>query len=156
MKLKQIIILATVAAALSVVMACSKDKDSGESAISQPQSTKSHNAGENCMTCHKAGGSGEGSFTVAGTVYNNKLSAIFPNAIIKLYTKPNSGGTLRAVISGDAKGNFYTTEKVDFSGGLYPVIFGHDIDFPKYMLQPVTSGACASCHGSSTSELWVD
>src|SRR6478735_2875906 len=31
----------------------------------------SHNAGQDCMSCHKSGGGGKGIFTVAGTVYQN-------------------------------------------------------------------------------------
>ena len=156
MKLKQIIILATFITGLSVAVSCTKDNESsGGTKISQAGGNESHNMGQNCMNCHKSGGEGDGIFKVAGTVYNSLLTATYSNAVIKLYTLANGGGTLRATINGDAKGNFYTTENVDFTGGLYPAILGSTGNI-KYMLEPINTGACASCHGGSTSKLWVD
>lgn len=158
MKLKHFIILASFGALFTLTSSCTKENEndsSGESNISAAGGTKSHNSGQNCMNCHKSGGSGEGSFNVAGTVYNSLLTATYPNAILKLYTQANGGGTLRAAINGDAKGNFFTTAGVDFSGGLYPAITGTSGNV-KYMSEPISNGACASCHGSSTAKLWVD
>jgi len=57
-----------------------------------------------------------------------------------------------ATISGDSYGNFFTTAGVDFSGGLYPVMTGTSGEY-EAMYQPVTSGACNSCHGISTGKL---
>ncbi len=147
--------MATLCAGLTVFTSCQKDNESGGSNISQTGGTKSHKMGQNCMNCHKAGGNGDGQFNVAGTVYNAQLASVFPNAVIKLYTGANGGGTLRATINGDANGNFYTTEPIDFTGGLYPAILGSGTNI-KYMSESITSGACSSCHGSSTSKLWVN
>ena len=47
------------------------DNDDNEIKISTFSSDDSHNAGNDCMTCHKSGGSGEGLFSAAGTVYPN-------------------------------------------------------------------------------------
>ena len=46
------------------------------------------------------------------------------NALIKLFTEPDGDGQLKATITGDAMGNFYTTTVIDFGTGLYPVVFG--------------------------------
>jgi hypothetical protein len=159
MKLKQIIILASFTTVFMTMASCSKDKNedssSGESNISSTGGNKSHNSGQNCMNCHKSGGEGEGIFNVAGTVYNNQLSAVYPNAVIKLYTQANGGGTLRGTVYADARGNFYTTESIDFSGGLYPAIIGTSGSI-SYMPVSTTQGACNNCHGGSTAKLSVN
>jgi len=124
------------------------DESSGESLTSSTNGNKSHNAGQNCMNCHVAGGGGEGTFVVAGTVYNSTGQSVYPNAIITLTTGANGTGTLRATIYCDAKGNFYTTALVDFSGGLYPAV-KNTSGAITYMQSSTTQGACNSCHGSS-------
>jgi len=49
----------------------------------------------------------------------------------------------------DSKGNFFTTENIDFANGLYVGVFGTDGE-QKRMNSEITSGACNSCHGNST------
>jgi hypothetical protein len=158
MKLGQFIILASFSALIMISASCTKENEndsSGESNISSTGGNKSHNTGQNCMNCHKQGGSGEGNFNAAGTIYNSQMAATYPNAVVKLYTQANGGGTLRATINGDAKGNFFTTATIDFAGGLYPAIIGSSGNI-KYMNGSITSGACTACHGSSTAKIWVD
>jgi hypothetical protein len=160
MKLKQLILLASFGAFTILAGSCSKDSanendSSGETNISATGGNKSHNTGQNCMNCHKSGGSGEGYFNVAGSVYNAQLSAAYPNAVVKLYTQANGGGTLRATVYADAKGNFYTTANIDFSGGLYPAITGTSGNI-SYMPVSTTVGACNNCHGGSTAKLSVN
>ena len=73
---------------------------------------------------------------------------------VELYTEPNGGGTLKYTIAIDAKGNFYSTANISYSG-LYPKVTspsGASI----YMNSPLSSGACNSCHGPSTSKLGLD
>lgn len=136
------------------LVSCNKDDEGGCGAtnISSTGGTESHNAGMNCMNCHFDGGEGEGCFTVAGTVYNSGETVPYPNAVIKLYTQPEGAGELRATIYGDAYGNFFTTNGVDFTGGLYPVMTGATSEFAA-MYQSITTGACSSCHGVSASKL---
>ena len=110
--------------------------------------------GQNCMNCHKSGGEGKGWFNVAGTVYTAGLSNTYPNTTVKLYTGPNGTGTLKYTINGDAKGNFFTTETIDFGSGLYPVVQGTST--AKYMSTTTTTGQCNSCHGVSTDKLWTN
>ncbi|MFN8321670.1 MAG: hypothetical protein U0T74_03330 [Chitinophagales bacterium] len=134
------------------ISSCDKDGKS-VSNISSYNSTRSHNMGQNCMNCHKQGGEGEGWFTAAGTVYKPNLSTTNPNNTIYLYTGPNGTGTLKATIEGDAKGNFHTTESIDFGSGLYPCVKNSANDI-QYMSSSITQGACNSCHGVSEDKIW--
>ncbi len=129
------------------INSCEKeDSRCGEENISSVNSNRSHNMGQNCMNCHKDGGSGEGCFTVAGTTYNASGSSIYANATIKLYTQPNGLGILVATVPGDSKGNFHTTESVNFGTGLYPVVT-NTLGQSVYMSSAISQGACNSCHG---------
>ena len=142
----------------SLVLAVSCEKENereneagGENKTSSSNSSQSHNMGQNCMNCHKQNGSGEGSFTVAGTVYDSSLANVYTSATVKLYTAPNGGGTLKYMLQVDRKGNFYTSNAVDFTGGLYPVVSGSTAT--QYMSSSISNGQCNSCHGSSTAKI---
>jgi hypothetical protein len=111
--------------------------------------------GQNCMSCHKPGGSGEGIFRVAGTVYDSLLNNTNANGFIDLYTQPNGGGTFVKRIAVDAKGNFYTTEIIGLGNGLYPSVISRTGN-KKYMSGSITSGACNSCHGVTQDKIWVN
>lgn len=140
--------------AVFALQACNKDNNGSVENISSNGGNKSHNMGQNCMNCHKKGGEGEGWFTVAGTTYDAAGLNTKPNLTIKLYTAENAGGTLAATVYGDARGNFYTTKKVDFGSGLYPVVeSGSSTEF---MSEAITTGACNSCHGLSTGKISID
>jgi len=93
----------------SVLVSCeNEDDENGENKdlSSSFNENESHNAGQNCMACHKSGGQGEGWFTAAGTVYNASGTAVSPNATVKLYTGPNGTGSLVKTIEVEGKGNF--------------------------------------------------
>ncbi len=128
----------------------------GETKISKPNSTKSHFFGLNCSACHTPGRKGKGCFTVAGSVLDEDRSKIYKNPVVKLYTEPKAGGQLVATIKGDALGNFYTTETIDFSKGLYPTLIGSPgaAEPIKHMTRPVFSdmGNCNRCHGYKKAE----
>lgn len=132
---------------------CEKEENENETKISSYDSTKSHNTGENCMNCHRSGGSGEGWFTTAGSVYDSTKTSTFPNATIRLYTSPNGQGNLMATIQVDKYGNFYTTEYLDFGNKLYASAEGSSIT--KYMNSALASGQCNSCHGITTDRIWT-
>lgn len=121
--------------------------------ISSYNETESHNMGQNCMNCHRSGGDGEGIFQAAGTVYDSTLTVTLPNTTVYLYTEQGGNGTLKHTVQVDGLGNFYTTESIDYSSGLYPTIKGTTTS--KHMSSPITSGQCNSCHGVSTSKLWT-
>lgn len=135
-----------------VFQACEENEN--ETKISSFDSSESHNMGKNCMECHKIGGSVEGWFTVAGTVYDDTKLTTLPNAIIKLTTGPNGTGDLVSSVEVDKKGNFYTTKSVDFGTGLYATVNGNSGS--NHMNAKVQSGQCNSCHGISTDRIWTN
>jgi len=99
------------------------------------------------MSCHSVGTGNPYIYSIAGTVYQQAdPTQVYPNATIYLHTQANSGGDLIATIEVDANGNFFTTQPVNFSAGLYPSIVGNSTDAPLYMPLAVTTGQCNSCH----------
>lgn len=149
MRFKTVCLLALATSLAISINSCEKEGGKcGEKNISATNSNRSHNMGQNCMNCHKDGGSGEGCFTIAGTTYNSSGSSIYSNAIVKLYTQPNGLGSVVATLQGDSKGNFHTTESVDFGSGLYTVVI-NTLGQSVYMSSAVTQGACNSCHGAT-------
>jgi cytochrome c553 len=139
---------------LTTMQSCTED-GYGSVKNSTSGSNASHNAGRNCMDCHKPGGGEAPQWKVAGTVYNDALTATNPNATVKLFTGPDGTGTLVATLQVDAKGNFYTTNNVNFSAGLYPSVAGATAT--NSMSSSITTGACNSCHdGVSRSRIWVN
>ena len=137
------------------MQSCSTEDEYGSSENSTTGSDESHNAGQNCMNCHKPGADEAPVWKVAGTVYNEALTATNSNATIKLYTGPDGTGSLKYTIKVDKKGNFYTSSPIDFTGGLYPTVTGATTAYS--MSTPITSGACNSCHdGISRSRIWTN
>ncbi len=117
-------------------------------------SNKSHNMGMNCMSCHKPSGGEAPAWQVAGTVYDQVLLTPYPNATVNLYTGPNGSGTLKYTIKVDARGNFYTSGNIDFTGGLYPSVTGSTTT--NFMSSSITTGACNSCHNTVTMDrIWI-
>ena len=118
-------------------------------------SRKSHNMGLNCMICHRPGGGEAPTWQIAGTVYDEALVIPYPNATVNLYTGPNRSGNLKYTLAVDARGNFYTSGKIDFTSGLYPSVSGNNTTYS--MSTPITNGACNSCHdGVSRSRIWTN
>jgi len=153
MKIKLIGFFLTLISLLTIVVSCNKEGENSTN-ISSTGGNKSHNQGKNCMTCHTSGGEGEGWFNVAGTVYDSLKTSTYPNGIVQLHTGPGGTGTLKYTIYVDAKGNFYTTEAIDFGSGLYPSIQGGTSTH--YMSSTIGMGQCNSCHGVSTDKLWTN
>lgn len=129
------------------------EKDDNEQEISSYNDTESHNMGENCMTCHSSEGSGEGWFTLAGTIYDSLKISTFPNATVYLYSEPNGLGNIMGTIEVDGLGNFYTTDYIDFGNGLYTSVSGNTST--KYMSSAINTGQCNGCHGVSTNRIWT-
>ena len=152
MKNTRMFVGTAVCGAMLFFASCEKNENN-ETKISSYNETESHNMGQNCMSCHKQGGSGEGWFTLAATVYDSLQTSPYPNSTIKLYTGPNGTGTLKHTIEVDGNGNFYTTQEVNFDAGLYPVVSSNN--GTNYMSSPIYSGNCVSCHGNSTSKIWA-
>jgi mono/diheme cytochrome c family protein len=142
------------AAFIAVLAFQSCEKEENDTKISSNNSDESHKSGQNCMSCHVSGGSGEGWFLAAGTIYESNKTTAYPNATVMLYTATGGTGTLKATIEVDDKGNFYTTETIDFGSGLFPAVEGST--GTKYMISSVTTGQCNSCHGSTTDPIWTE
>jgi len=134
-----------------LIQSCSRDKATNISAYND---TESHNMGQNCMNCHKPGGKGKGAFQAAGNVYDSLQTTIRTNGTVKLYTGSNGSGSVKATIQVDGNGNFFTTETIDFTGGLYPCITGSNGDV-HYMPYSISMGQCNSCHGVNTNKIWL-
>ena len=126
---------------------CENEENEDETVISSYGDTESHRAGANCMSCHTAGGSGEGRFTLAGTVYQTDETTVYPNTTVKLYTGADTSGELVITVEVDGKGNFYTTESVDWGTGLYATVSSDNET--RNMTGVVTTGACNSCHSGT-------
>jgi hypothetical protein len=150
---RNILYIVLFGASVAGIISCSKT-DPGISLISNHGLQLSHNPNSNCMNCHARGSTAKSFFTAAGTIYDSFQNNAYPNTYIRFYTQPNGGGELKYTIKGDLKGNFYTTEDMDFSGGLYPSVQG--INAPKHMSTPVYMGQCNSCHDKKiTSRIWI-
>ncbi len=111
--------------------------------ISTFDEDESHHFGENCMDCHYSAGRGEGWFSVGGSVGGNTKQAI-----VELI---NSAGDIKKV-EVDQLGNFYTTESIDFTGGLKVGIREKSGEI-EYMDDKIKTGQCNLCHGSITEAL---
>jgi hypothetical protein len=104
-------------------------------------SRSSHNAGQDCLRCHR------GQFGVAGTVYRADGTA-YLGATVRLTTAADGGGTSVLSVTADASGNFYTAQSVGFGSGLYADVTGTG-GSRRAMQAAVTSGACNSCHDAT-------
>lgn len=128
-----------------------------KSKTSQHGSAKSHYLASDCMSCHN-GDKAKEVFTVAGSVLNESRTAKQNNATIKLYTKIKATGKLVATLYSDEMGNFYTTQKIDFSQGLFVTLLGTPgvPEDTKHMDKPLFTGNCNSCHGPVGERLGID
>ena len=117
---------------------------------------RSHNAGTDCMSCHKTGGAGAsgGIFTVAGTVYKDSGT---PQIQATVLVYPNGSDTPQAAMAPDGLGNFFTSQPVaslvpatgqQFAQGAHVVVRATG-GGSRSMLGVITNGSCNSCHSSA-------
>lgn len=125
-------------------------RSSGGTLISGYGEDESHNPGKICADCHYQAGRAEGWFTLAGTAYGN-----FSRGEVYLYTGPQGTGQLVDQVLIDRIGNFYTTEPIDYTQGLYAAIKDRNGNF-KYMPTQLVSGQCNLCHGKSAKQLTLN
>jgi hypothetical protein len=112
---------------------------------------RSHNAGKACMSCHRAGGgeaAGEGKWTLAGTVYNEATMKTLPGSTVDFYTGPNATGAKLLSLEVDRSGNLYTTRKINFGNGIYPVVTSPNGN-KAFMSSSISQGDCNSCHDNN-------
>ncbi len=140
----------------------SASNSSANGTVISSRNKTSHNAGQNCLSCHSAGGAGASKaiFRAAGTVYKS-ANTVNTSATVKLYL--HNTNNLKAELPTDKNGNFYTTETVEglfVEGG--PLVDGVDavvIDSnggEHTMPGLVTNGSCNSCHGASVGKITVN
>jgi len=142
------LVLIFFSAAVIFMVSCEKEGACDEFKVSIANDDDSHNFGNNCLQCHQANGGGEGCFSVAGSVRNALLTGPQTSGKIAFYTEPNGGGTLKYMVNIDAKGNFYSSQSESVVG-LYPAVTNGSGTL--FMSSPLSTGACNSCHESSTS-----
>ena len=156
MRMKSFISIVIILSLSICFVSCEKEEEGeNKTKISRYNDDESHKTGQNCMSCHISGGSGEGWFTAAGSVYNSSKETPYPNTTVKLYTEPNGQGNLIKTIEVDGKGNFYTTENIDFGAELFTTVSTPDGKI-KNMNSSISTGACNSCHGNSTDNIWIE
>jgi hypothetical protein len=118
--------------------------------ISKHGDDESHYTGYNCMNCHYNTGSGEGWFSVAGTV-----DGAYQRALVELYSGPDGTGTLLGLLEVDDKRNFFSTDMIDFTNGVYVATNDGDGN-REYMEGQIFNGGCNLCHGETTGELIIE
>lgn len=134
---------------------------SSSSSTSGGMSNTSHNAGEDCLSCHRDGGSAPVTFTAAGTMYASG-STPQTNGTVRLYVHDTND--LIITLTTDDSGNFYATEDIpalrhdDSVGGIVgvdPVIEGPS-GMTRSMPGLITNGSCNGCHGNGNGVLTVN
>ncbi|MBK7384534.1 MAG: hypothetical protein IPI81_14570 [Flavobacteriales bacterium] len=131
--------------------ACKHGKCEG-GGTSSHGSTRSHNVGENCMSCHHPDGEGHGCWQIGGTVYYSDHHTTLSNAKLLLFTLPQGQGTFVRSIDVDGLGNVYTSDKIPFDQTIFPAILIPSGD-TAFMTEPIHDGACNRCHGVSTERI---
>ena len=118
-----------------------------ETTISNSTKDESHHFGKNCMDCHHSAGPGEGWFTLAGSVSGSSNVTS-----IELFYDTIASANHKVEV--DKKGNFYTTNEIDYSTPYFVGIRSNNII--KYMKSKISVGQCSLCHGATTSTLNVN
>jgi hypothetical protein len=136
-------IISVVIALLIILSAISCEQEKNNGAMGS-----SHNAGKNCISCHS-------NFKLAGSVYNKSFTKIYSGVKIKVTTQSNGQGSVLVTMNSDNSGNFYTGTSISFGSGVF-VSAENTSGTVQYMNTSITSGACNSCHGSSTSKMWAE
>ena len=139
---------------LFFLAACSHREKPQDLKESSSNSSKSHNFGQNCLSCHQDAGSeaaDEGRWTVAGSVSldGSDSQPASGGGLIELWTNSDREGTMIYSIPIDEKGNFYTNKTLDLSSGVHPVVVNSVSGEWDSMNSVCTSGACNSCHGNT-------
>jgi len=138
-------------------LSCKRNENNcGTTVVSVPFLSRSHNAGLDCAKCHVQGSTGKGCFTISGTVYQLNGIETNPNAVLNLRTQPNGGGDIRHIISTDGKGNFFTTNTINWADSLYVELFNPN-GGTLYKSMPINSfeGSCNTCHNTAETRLML-
>lgn len=152
--MKKIITLLSI---IAIVSACSHYEElKSNPKESASGDDESHNAGQNCGSCHNKSGTEaaqEGWWTVSGTVFKTNGSAQ-KSATIELWEKPGKQGKLIKRLVTDDLGNFYTDQILNFNGGCYPVVYAASGELE--MSSAFNGGSCNSCHGVTEERIEIN
>ena len=147
-----IIMLVVLSAGASCTRTSSAASNCTAVRISLPGISQSHNNGSQCASCHIFQGVGPGCFTLAGSVYTANSIDPYTTGQVRLYTQQNAQGILKGTYYIDAKGNFYTTAKIDWGAGLYASMYDANGN-AKHMQGITNDGNCNRCHGEASERL---
>lgn len=148
-KIKSTVLLGFALMTSICFFAC-EEEGGNEKQISERGDDESHYTGYNCMNCHYNSGSGEGWFSVAGTV-----DGAYQNATVELFSGPDGTGTLLGSLEVDDKRNFFTTDMIDFTDGIY-VATNDGNGNREFMEDKIFNGGCNLCHGQTTDEIIIE
>lgn len=141
--------IATIFLILIFVLSCDRFYfPENDTKISEFGEDNSHYYGRNCMDCHYSAGPGEGWFTVAGSAEGNTNGAV-----IEIYKNENDPPIL--VVEFDKLSNAYTTEPIDFTGGLWVGLRSKSGEL-EMMDDKLFVGQCNLCHGATEEVLEID
>lgn len=115
-------------------------------------SRSSHNAGENCRSCHHPDGPGEVCWNIGGTIYDQQGTGSVVGAEVRLFGGPEGSGGVKYQLQSDQNGNVYTSANLTFGAGLFPAVINASGD-TVFMSGAVSDGACNRCHGQSTDRI---
>jgi hypothetical protein len=144
---------------LTIVLigACSHYDELQKNGKESTLTARSHNAGEDCMTCHHDAGSEAYSrwWYVAGTAYSSDGTIAASAGEVQLWTGPRATGSLIYKLPIDENGNFYTEKIINFRGGYFPVIISANDTFA---MSEMVNGdniykSCNNCHGHNGNDL---
>ncbi|MEO8587865.1 MAG: hypothetical protein ABI432_00710 [Flavobacteriales bacterium] len=143
-------VFAVIGLCVMLATACKHGKceDGGSSSAGR----RSHNAGEDCSSCHHPDGEGEGCWTIDGTIYDHAGNSPTAAAEMRLFSAALGKGQLKLQLQGDGSGNVYTSQSIDFGPGLFPAVIGSNGD-TLFMSEAISDGACNRCHGHSTERI---
>jgi hypothetical protein len=138
---RSLAVLGTLAVA-GALASCGGGGESASPTAASPAArvATSHNAGQDCLRCHRE-------FAAAGTVYGSGGAAL-AGAAVRLTTAADGGGTVLATLTSDGSGNFYTTRSLDLAAGVFADVTGPG-GARATKKAAVTSGACNSCHSAA-------
>jgi cytochrome c553 len=154
--MKKTLFLLVLIVFISVVQSCSHYDEVMKNPEESSAGESSHNAGENCMSCHHSSNNEASQrwWYVAGTAYK-KSNSSKAEGKVELWTGPNSSGELLHTLIIDPNGNFYTERILNFKGGFYPVVVNKQ-NKRNEMNTKTVEGSCNSCHGISQEKIEID
>lgn len=141
-------VVSTGSSSLALSSSSVKTSSSVASSSSSAALVMTHNAGFNCLNCHKAGGAGSRkvTFTVAGTIMKSDDTPQTNATITFIEAGTNATITLKT----DGSGNFYTQQAIAAitTTGFTPTLTT-PVQGSIAMGTVATNGGCNSCHNVS-------